>query len=194
MAPLTNLPPTWTPTRTLPSALTHALHPRQATATATVVADVGNDSGGNNLSGGAIAGIVIGSIAGFLLILWIIRSCTNLGKPDIWGSTFGAQDEPPVTSTYPVHPYPHEMHRSSSRHSHGHHRGHRHHNYSHSNGRSPRRKSTEVSNVTTIRPAYYGSSSRSRGRSPATPPPVPYYPQDAREARSQSRRAPKRYY
>ncbi|KAK6860895.1 hypothetical protein PG995_004531 [Apiospora arundinis] len=176
MAPLTNLPPTWTPTRTLPSALTHALHPRQATATATVVADVGNDSGGNNLSGGAIAGIVIGSIA------------------DIWGSTFGAQDEPPVTSTYPVHPYPHEMHRSSSRHSHGHHRGHRHHNYSHSNGRSPRRKSTEVSNVTTIRPAYYGSSSRSRGRSPATPPPAPYYPQDAREVRRQSRRAPKRYY
>ncbi|KAK8096321.1 uncharacterized protein PG998_014189 [Apiospora kogelbergensis] len=176
MAPLTNLPLVWTPTRTLPSALTHALHLRQATAAATVVTDIGNDSGHNNLSGGAIAGIIIGSIAGFLLILWIICSCTNLGKPDIWGSTFGAHDEPPVTSTYPVHPYPHDMHRSSSRHSHGHHRGHGHHNYSHSNGRS--RKSTEVSNVTTIRPAYYGSSSRSRRRSPATLPPVPYYPQD----------------
>ncbi|EPE07134.1 hypothetical protein F503_07785 [Ophiostoma piceae UAMH 11346] len=44
-----------------------------------VVSSDSNDHGG--LSGGAIAGIVIGSVAGFLLILWIWRSCTNLGAP-----------------------------------------------------------------------------------------------------------------
>ena len=43
---------------------------------------VTSDSDGHSgLSGGAIAGIVIGSVAGFLLLLWIWRSCTNLGAP-----------------------------------------------------------------------------------------------------------------
>jgi len=35
----------------------------------------------STLSSGSIAGIVIGSIAGFLLLLWVIRSCLNLGAP-----------------------------------------------------------------------------------------------------------------
>lgn len=55
---------------------------RQATVTVTAVpAGSDNSDSGNRLSGGAIAGIVIGSIAGFLLLWWIIRSCSNLGRP-----------------------------------------------------------------------------------------------------------------
>ncbi|KAL2258101.1 hypothetical protein VTK26DRAFT_8728 [Humicola hyalothermophila] len=69
----------------LPSTLpTRTLAARQSTVT--VVADP--SSGGNDdpddastLTGGAIAGIVIGSVAGFLLVAWIVRSCTNLGAP-----------------------------------------------------------------------------------------------------------------
>ncbi|EED18585.1 conserved hypothetical protein [Talaromyces stipitatus ATCC 10500] len=40
-----------------------------------------SDSCSNNLSGGAIAGIVIGSIAGTLLIIWLIKSCYLPGAP-----------------------------------------------------------------------------------------------------------------
>jgi hypothetical protein len=61
------------------------LHPRQATVTVTAVPTAGttsnSNSNSNDLSGGAIAGIVIGSIVGFLLLLWIIRSCSNIGAP-----------------------------------------------------------------------------------------------------------------
>ncbi|KAK5987917.1 hypothetical protein PT974_12053 [Cladobotryum mycophilum] len=57
---------------------THTILARQSTIT--VVATDG-DNDGDHLSGGAIAGIVIGSVVGFLLLLWIIRSCFNLGAP-----------------------------------------------------------------------------------------------------------------
>jgi hypothetical protein len=56
--------------------------PRQATVTVdSSGSNSSSTSGTTTLSGGAIAGIVIGSIAGFLLLLWIIRSCMNVGAP-----------------------------------------------------------------------------------------------------------------
>lgn len=55
-----------------------SFYARQAATTVTVTAtpDCG---GGTNLSGGAIAGIVIGSVVGTLVLLWVVRSCFNLG-------------------------------------------------------------------------------------------------------------------
>ncbi|KAI4870165.1 hypothetical protein F4820DRAFT_443286 [Hypoxylon rubiginosum] len=142
-----------TPTRTLPDAITKVLSARQQ-GTTTVVAE--NNGQTNTLSGGAIAGIVIGSIAGVLLILWLIRSCTNLGNSGGWGSTFEPNNEKPPTHHHYGHStrYPRETHghRSRSRHSH----------------RSPRRTSV----VSVTRPVYVEQSSR--GRSPRAPP-VAYY-------------------
>lgn len=37
-------------------------------------------NGYNNLSGGAIAGIVIGSILGFLVLLWLVYCCWAMGR------------------------------------------------------------------------------------------------------------------
>lgn len=54
---------------------------RQATVTVVQSGSSDNSDSGSQLSGGAIAGIVIGSIAGILLLFWIIRSCGNLGAP-----------------------------------------------------------------------------------------------------------------
>ncbi|KAK0615357.1 hypothetical protein B0T17DRAFT_620146 [Bombardia bombarda] len=118
---------------------------RQATVTVTIpVATVtstpavtvipSNPGGGDNsptdaqtLSGGAIAGIVIGSIAGLLLLIWIIRSCSNLGAPPsapandrAWYD--GVRDEYP-----PAH---------AGRRSHSHAPSHHSHRHSHSRHRS----------------------------------------------------------
>ncbi|PHH90142.1 hypothetical protein CDD83_4424 [Cordyceps sp. RAO-2017] len=69
--------------RTAPADATRAsLVARQATVTVVSTGNgAGGSSSGTDLSGGAIAGIVIGSIVGLLLLLWIIRSCMNLGAP-----------------------------------------------------------------------------------------------------------------
>lgn len=53
---------------------------RQEKETVTVVSDDGG-SNGTTLSPGAIAGIVIGCVLGTLLLLWLVRSCLNLGAP-----------------------------------------------------------------------------------------------------------------
>lgn len=68
------------PTKTAPQAgLTRAVLGRQATVT--VLPGTPDTTDGSDLSGGAIAGIVVGSVVGFLLLLWVTRSCYNLGAP-----------------------------------------------------------------------------------------------------------------
>lgn len=62
---------------TLPATeATPIIAARQSDGEETITCD-----SGANLNGGEIAGIVIGSIAGTLLLLWLIRSCMNLGAP-----------------------------------------------------------------------------------------------------------------
>ncbi|KAK4119582.1 hypothetical protein N657DRAFT_650073 [Parathielavia appendiculata] len=136
------------PTRTLP----HLLYNRQTTTTVTptstavvVVTDT-NDApaaastddldDARTLSGGAIAGIVIGSIAGFLLLVWIIRSCTNLGAPPGDEAVPGRPWYGSVRDEYP----PRHAGRGRSRgrsHSHEHHH-HHHHGHGASRSRSRR--------------------------------------------------------
>lgn len=109
------------PTKTLPSDPSE-LRVRQAPATVTVQAD--NSSSGTNLSGGAIAGIVIGSIAGFLLLLWIFRSCGNLGAPPQERENWYHDVEPMRTRSRS--PYDRHHHHHHRRHS----DSHRHHSRS----------------------------------------------------------------
>ncbi|WQF78451.1 hypothetical protein CDEST_03465 [Colletotrichum destructivum] len=71
------------PTRTLTQPL-RALLARQVVTTVTATPETTEESASNELSGGAIAGIVIGSIAGFLLLLWIVKSCGMWSRPSDW--------------------------------------------------------------------------------------------------------------
>ncbi|KAI1109777.1 hypothetical protein F5Y14DRAFT_455716 [Nemania sp. NC0429] len=143
--------PALEPTRTLAQSLTRILASRQQTTT--VIAD---DSGtqGTVLSGGAIAGIVIGSIAGFLLLLWVIRSCMNMGRPETWGNnTYEPEREKRRASSGTYHvetttPYRHHHDRH-------HHRSHSHHHHS----RSPRRVAVVPLEPRTPPAAYYGGRS-----------------------------------
>ncbi|KAH9903758.1 hypothetical protein F4778DRAFT_790838 [Xylariomycetidae sp. FL2044] len=183
-------------TRTVPQAITKILSARQGATTTTVVSESptssssSDDDGKTALSGGAIAGIVIGSIAGFLLLLWLIRSCVNLNHPEIWGRTFEPEHEKPSAS------YDHYARRGGSSHRHhsrhgGHHHNHNHNHRSrsrHSHRSSPRR--VEVVNTTTTRPVYPEQQVQQRGRSPRAPQAV-YYG-DPRQARRVS--SGRRYY
>ncbi|KAH8176743.1 hypothetical protein LIA77_01825 [Sarocladium implicatum] len=67
----------------------------------------GGGGGGTCLGGGEIAGIVIGTIAGTLLILWLIRSCTGYRGP--------AATPPPWQAD--IEPKRHHKHHSRSHHS-----------------------------------------------------------------------------
>ncbi|OAQ64449.1 hypothetical protein VFPPC_05719 [Pochonia chlamydosporia 170] len=69
-----------TPTSAL-AATKASLFARQATTTVTVTADSSNGNSTSTLSAGAIAGIIIGSVVGILLLIWVVRSCFNLGAP-----------------------------------------------------------------------------------------------------------------
>lgn len=74
--PLLSLAGKPTPAVTTPTTTEPFLFGRQAPATVTVYAERDNS---DHLGGGAIAGIIIGSVVGILLLLWVIRSCFNLG-------------------------------------------------------------------------------------------------------------------
>ncbi|OHF04471.1 hypothetical protein CORC01_00323 [Colletotrichum orchidophilum] len=72
------------PTRTLPSSI-RGIFARQVVTTITSTPETTAESASeSDLSGGAIAGIVIGSIAGFFLLLWIVKSCGMWSRPNDW--------------------------------------------------------------------------------------------------------------
>ncbi|KAF3069726.1 hypothetical protein GL218_07995 [Daldinia childiae] len=151
------------PTRTLPEAISKVLTARQQSTT-TVIAQTDGEST-HTLSGGAIAGIVIGSIVGFLILLWVIRSCINYRNPGAWGTTFEPDNEKPASSHrhHNSTRYPRETHGHRSRSRHSHH--------------SPRRTSI----VSVTRPVYV---EQHRSRSPRAPP-ATYY-SDGRDYRRSS--------
>ncbi|RKU44765.1 hypothetical protein DL546_006253 [Coniochaeta pulveracea] len=120
------------PTKTI---ITEAILKRQtttgpvATVTVTQAASGGGttsdtnskDDSSSHLDGGSIAGIVIGSIVGILLLIWIFRSCSNMGAPPVKGDnpSGGAWYDGVQASPYPTQP---SGRRSHSRHSHHRHR------------------------------------------------------------------------
>ena len=162
------------PTRTI-----NQITRRQQTVTPTVTVvtdtdetttEVNDPDDASTLSGGAIAGIVIGSIAGLILLIWIFKSCSNLGAPPTAPSKGPAWYDGVTDNNPPVRPGGPPVARSRSRHSHHSHARHHHH---HSHSRSPRRSAEvrEVRPVTVVRPpqpaayAVYGRDDVRRGRS-----------------------------
>ncbi|KAK0710487.1 hypothetical protein B0T21DRAFT_387398 [Apiosordaria backusii] len=152
-------------------ALTNPLQPRQTTV---VVAD-GNNGGGGGLDTGAIVGIVIGTIAGILLLWWIIRSCTQPRR----------RPDPDRQGWYDDTAPPRRRSRSRSTHSHRHHHHHgRHHSRSHS-----RRRSTSG-----VRPVILQEKPVGGGYAiPVQAPQQAYVYPSARTSRSRSR-SQGRYY
>jgi hypothetical protein len=155
--------PTWTP-----SHFATAMLARQA-ATTTVVAPNGNNDS-SALDAGAIVSIIIGSIAGFLLLLWMIHSCSNLGTSRVWSDTFGSRERLP-TSVEPV--YVKTSSRGLHHHRHGHCHGHHHRSRSRHFDHSPRR-SFEIRNLTSAAPVYVEHDG-----TPRVPKPV-YYTRNTR--------------
>ncbi|OAA57425.1 hypothetical protein SPI_07084 [Niveomyces insectorum RCEF 264] len=156
------------PTRTTVPAHLHEflLRVRQAsTSTVTVQsspADTKDNSSSNNqLSGGAIAGIVIGSVAGFLLLLWIIRSFTNLGAPPAEREAW-YDDAAAPTYRRDGHHHRHHRHRDRDRDRY----------YSDGSGYPPRSYSTSRRPSTTIaEPVPVVVRSNSRRRASTSRPP-----------------------
>ncbi|VBB79622.1 Putative protein of unknown function [Podospora comata] len=143
----------------LPTLTRNLLSPRQDNnpPTVTIITGTNDDppvtadpDETTTLTGGAIAGIVIGSIVGLLLLIWIIRSCTNLGAPPNKPAVPGKPWYGSVREEYP----PRHTSRSRSRHS------HRGHSRTRTVSRERRVGMTEVEPVYVRRE---GSRSRSRG-------------------------------
>ncbi|KAK4198530.1 hypothetical protein QBC40DRAFT_283520 [Triangularia verruculosa] len=141
----------------LPTLTTNLLTPRQdnnnpptvtvITGTNTNPPDDRDPDDASTLTGGAIAGIVIGSIAGLLLLIWIIRSCTNLGAPP------NKPEKPWYGSVRDEYP-PRHASRSRSRHS-----------GRHARTRTVSRERTVgMTEVRGVEPVYVRRESRSRSR------------------------------
>lgn len=72
--------PALQPTRTLPHSLTKVLPRQQAHTTSTIPGVYGSTPNGPDV--GTVVGITLGSVAGFLLLLWLIYTCLNAGNPN----------------------------------------------------------------------------------------------------------------
>ncbi|TDZ21821.1 hypothetical protein Cob_v005393 [Colletotrichum orbiculare MAFF 240422] len=128
-------------TESLPSHI-RDIFARQVVTVTSTPESTDESASDNNLSGGAIAGIVIGSIAGFLLLLWIIKSCGAWGQPNDWGDKDSYDDR--------RHHHDHRGRSPGSRHRRRNHHGHYHHETSRS-----RRPSYEVNEVRYAQPVVY---------------------------------------
>lgn len=73
-----SVPDTTTPTRTL-TTLTAVLPRQAAQTTSTVPATYGSPNGP---SAGTVVGITLGSVGGFILLLWLIYTVINVGNPE----------------------------------------------------------------------------------------------------------------
>ncbi|KAM7191524.1 hypothetical protein V8F33_008875 [Rhypophila sp. PSN 637] len=146
----------------------------------------------SSLNGGAIAGIVIGSIVGLLLLIWIFRSCSNLGAPPTdtpprdgraWYDGVRSDYPPPDAPRSPYrsrHPRPHHHHSSRSRSRHSHSHGH-HGHY---------RRSAEIQEVQQVTPVAVVRDSSRRSRRASRSPYRMYeadLPYDDGRGRSRSR-------
>lgn len=75
------------PTRSLPSVVSRLLSGRQTTST---IIPAGYGSLYNSPDPGTVVGIVLGSVGGFLLVLWLIYTIVNFGQPpEIAESSYG---------------------------------------------------------------------------------------------------------
>jgi len=73
------------PTSTIPSSfLSRILHPRATTS----IIPTGYGSIDSGPSPGTVVGIVLGSVGGFLLVLWLFYTCINFGGGWGGGSTY----------------------------------------------------------------------------------------------------------
>lgn len=116
---------------------TSRILPRQQQQTQVPTVPVQTIPGGYNVSGpdpGTVAGITLGAVGGFLIILWIIYTCINLGNPAIAETTSSYGGTASVVT------------RKSRNHS----RTHRHSSRQHSHRRGSR---VEVRTTSTVRPA-----------------------------------------
>jgi hypothetical protein len=148
-----------TPRRSRPSDLvpfslrsaTARLLPRAATDVSTVPQGYGEQVGGPDP--GTVIGIVLGAVAGFLLMLWLIYTCVNLGNPNTVVEVGSVGNASEVT-------------RKSRKHRHKH------------RSRSPRRETVEIRRervvpVPVAERIIVEERSRSRAPPPHMPPPPP---------------------